>query len=488
MPDSGSPLSVLRARMIDGTIRVFLAEALIVPTGLLTVAYLTRRLGPSDYGRYTLAVALVAWLEWGLAAPFGRSAVRLIAAATDWPPIASLVIRSELIAGSVLALALVLVAPLVGSVLHEPALTMLLQLFALDLPLFGLSHAHQQVLVALGRFRARALLSAVRWTVRLVLIVAAVEAGLSTAGVVLAIVGTSVAEIALVRRLVQPPIFRRSHVPLRMLFEYALPLLMTGLSLRLFERMDVVMLKLLGRSAGDVGVYGAAQALTVATGLFATAFAPLLLSTVTRAVESGDLSHAREIGRDSLRMVVLLLPVAAILAASAREVIPLVFGPQYLPGIVVFQCLIVAGVMSVAIAVGCALIVGAGKPAWTLWIAGPLPMLAVAAHTWAIPRFGSVGAAAVTLSCAALGAAIAFRAVHRIWQIAPRPVSLLKGVSLAVVGAVAAAAWSAPGLWVVMKLAVLGLGLLLFLLVSGEFGHPGGLLKRALGRSALRQQ
>lgn len=35
-------------RMIDGTARVFLAEALLVPTGLLTVAYLTRRLGPSD--------------------------------------------------------------------------------------------------------------------------------------------------------------------------------------------------------------------------------------------------------------------------------------------------------------------------------------------------------------------------------------------------------------------------------------------------------
>ena len=207
--------------MIDGTVRVFLAEALIVPTGLLTVAYLTRQLGPSDYGRYTLAVALMAWLEWGLAAPFGRASVRLLAAATDWPPVASLVIRTEVIAGGVVGLALVVAAPFVAAAFHEPALTSLLQLFSLDLPLFGLSHAHQQVLVALGRFRARALVSAVRWTVRLVLIVAAVEAGWSTPGVILAIVGTSVAEVAVARRFVQPPLFRRHRCRQRQGMQHA---------------------------------------------------------------------------------------------------------------------------------------------------------------------------------------------------------------------------------------------------------------------------
>jgi O-antigen/teichoic acid export membrane protein len=473
--------------MIDGTVRVFLAEALIVPTGLLTVAYLTRQLGPSDYGRYTLAVALMAWLEWGLAAPFGRASVRLLAAATDWPPVASLVIRTEVIAGGVIGLALLLAAPFVAAAFHEPALTSLLQLFSLDLPLFGLSHAHQQVLVALGRFRARALVSAVRWTVRLVLIVAAVEAGWSTPGVVLAIVGTSVAEVVVARRFVQPPIFRRSPVPLRTLFEYALPLLLTALSLRLFERLDVMMLKLLGRSAGDVGVYGAAQALTLATSLFASAFAPLLLSTVTRAIEAGDLSHAREIGRDSLRAVVMLFPLAAILAASARDVIALIFGPEYLPGVTVFQCLIFAGVMSAAISLGCALLVAAGKPAWTFKVAGPLPVLAIAAHAWAIPLFGSIGAAVVTMFCATLGAAIAFGAVHLLWEITPRPASFLKGAALAVVGALAAGAWPAPGLWVVLKLVVLGVGVLLVLLVSGEFGSSSSLLRRS-GRSALSQQ
>ena len=102
----------------------------------------------------------------------------------------------------------------------------MLRLFALDLPLFALAQAHQQILVALGHFRTRALLPMVRWTVRLSLIVVCVEAGLSSYGAVLAIVGTSLIEFMVARRFVKPSIFRRSNVPVRELFDYAVPLLL----------------------------------------------------------------------------------------------------------------------------------------------------------------------------------------------------------------------------------------------------------------------
>jgi len=49
--------------MLDGTIRVFLAEVLFLPSGLLTAAFLNRRLGPEGYGMFTKATTLVAWLD-----------------------------------------------------------------------------------------------------------------------------------------------------------------------------------------------------------------------------------------------------------------------------------------------------------------------------------------------------------------------------------------------------------------------------------------
>ena len=169
----------------------------------------------------------------------------------------------------------------------------------------------------------------------------------------------------------------------------------------------------------------------------------------------------------------------AILAASAREVVPLILGADYLSGVNVFQCLIVAGVMNVAVSVGCALLVGAGKPASTLSVAMPLPIIAILADAWVIPRFGPVGAAAVTMTCAASGAAFAFLAIHHLWQVAPASTSVIRSVVLAIGGAIAAAAWSTPGLLVIVKLGVLGLGGLLFLCVAGEFGNPIALASRA---------
>jgi len=48
--------------LLDGATRVFLAEALIFPSGLIIVIFLTRKLGPESYGHFTLAAAIITWL------------------------------------------------------------------------------------------------------------------------------------------------------------------------------------------------------------------------------------------------------------------------------------------------------------------------------------------------------------------------------------------------------------------------------------------
>jgi O-antigen/teichoic acid export membrane protein len=458
--------------MIDGTARVFLAEALIVPTGLLTVALLTRHLGPSDYGRYTLAVTFVLWLEWGFSAPFARAAVRLVGGAAEWGPMAALVVRVQFVVGVLTALALWVTAPIVARTLDEPALSSLLRLFSLDLPLFALAQAHQQVLIALGHFRVRALLSAARWIVRLVLIASAVAFGLSVRGIVMAVVSTTAIEVALARRFVRPQLFGRVEVPVRQMFDYAVPLLLSALCLRVFDRIDVVLLKFFGRTSAEVGMYGAAQNLTLVTGLFSLSFSPILLSTLAQAVRAGDMTHARQIARDSMKIGLLLLPVAAIVAASARDIVALVFGTQYLASTAVFQWLIFAGVASVTISIVVAVLTGGSRPFWTLYAVAPLPVIAIIAHAWAIPRFGPVGAAMVTTLCGCGGAMLGFVAVYRLWQVTPPATSALRSVILAAGGALAASSWPSPGVLVIVKLAVLGLGVLVLLLVSGEFGQP----------------
>src|SRR5205809_668446 len=111
-----------RRHMLDGTLRVFLAELLILPAGLLITAFLTRHLGAAGYGLFTLAVTLVTWIEWGVTSIFARATIKLAAGAGDWRPIGAAVVRLHLLAGTGAAVLLWLFAPPLGRLLHERGL------------------------------------------------------------------------------------------------------------------------------------------------------------------------------------------------------------------------------------------------------------------------------------------------------------------------------------------------------------------------------
>ena len=296
---------------LEGVIRVFLAEALMLPTGLLTLAFLTRRLGTGNYGLFTLAATVVTWIEWSVSSVFARAAYKSVGEAADWRPVGTTVVRLHLAVGVAVMLLLVLLAGPIATLLGEPTLTNYLRLFAVDIPIFTLAHAHRHILIGIGGYRQRAVLSAGRWLTRLGLVVVFVSLGLSVRGAILGSIGASVVELAIARWHIRPPLFRRSTFPARQLWGYAMPLFLFAVSMRLFDKMDLFVLKALGASAAQAGVYGAAQNLSVVPGIFALSFAPLLLATLTRLLRDGHEEHARAMARDSLRLVLLLCRLPA---------------------------------------------------------------------------------------------------------------------------------------------------------------------------------
>ena len=100
--------------------------------------------------------------------------------------------------------------------------------------------------------------------------------------------------------------------------------------MRLFDKLDLYMLKGLGGTAATAGIYGAAQSLSLVAGIFALSFSPLLLSTLTHAQRAGQFHQAVQTGRNAMRLVILLLPFAGLTAGAAPEIATLIFGPQLL--------------------------------------------------------------------------------------------------------------------------------------------------------------
>ena len=402
-----------RIRLWSGAGAIFLAEALVIPTGLATAIYLTRKLGPASYGAFTLAASLVATVEWTTTSMLSRAALQFLIEAEDPVEAEGVVVRIHLLVGCAAGLLLALAAGSLATLLGDPSLRRHLLVFSLDVPLFAVAQAHRQVLVGAGAFRLRAAAGSARWLARLALIVILVEGGLSVEGAILATIAASGVELAVSRLGAKPSLRPFGPMPGWSTLRYALPLALFALSLRLFDKLDLLMVKGLGGSLERAGVYGAAQNLASFPTLLALSISPLLLSSLGQALRARDRSAADALARDAFRVVLVLVPFASLLAGAAPGTVALLFGDAYRGAAPLAAILLFAGMAMVLFSVATAVLTAEDRAGWTLALAAPLPALAYAGHAWWIPRLGAIGAAAVTASCSALGALAALLLVHR---------------------------------------------------------------------------
>lgn len=474
-----------RRHMVEGTIRVFLGEMLALPTGLLTAAYLTRKLAPEGYGLFTVSATLVAWIEWSIAAIFARAAFKLIGQADDWRPIGAALTRLHLALGGAMALALWVFAGPIAVLLKAPTMAGYLRLFAIDIPIFSLAQAHRSILVGIGGFRERAMVTAVRWVSRLLFIVVLVQVGLSISGAIVGSVGASLIELATCRMYVRPSLFTRISFPSRQLWEHAAPLLLYAVSMRLLDKLDLFMLQGLRGRASEAGIYGAAQNLTLVAGLFALSFSPLLLSTLSRMVSAGKLGLARRTARDALRVVIGMLPFAALISGAAGEIAVSVFGGTFRAASTPLAILIIGSVSFLAISVATAILTAAGKPRWTVLITAPLVPASIAGNIWLIPKFGVLGASLVTTVSATIGAVTAVATLRRFWQMSIPTATLARSLLISAGAYALGAAWPVSTLLLVtLKLSANGVLILFAFYALGEFSAA----ERDAARALLRRK
>jgi len=454
-PDSSPGL-----HMMDGVVRVFLAESLFPLTGLLTAAFLSRRLGPGDYGLFSMAAVLIAWIEFTIVSFFSRATVKLVSEAEDYRPVGTRVVQLYLMVSVVATVGVWLFAGVLAGLLDAPKLAFYLRIFSLDIPVLTAAWAHRQILIGMGAFRQRAGVSAGRWIARLILIILLVELGFSVEGAILGSIGASFVELAIARYHVRPPILCRSTYSIRKLMAYATPLFLASLSLRFLES-DLFFLKGLGGTPEDAGHYVAAQNLSMMPSLLGLSISGLLLSTLSRLVHENGMHTARTIGRNSLRLIVGIFPFAGMIAGANSEITTVIFGRDFIDAGPLLACLIFAAVAMVLISMTNSMLVAAGRPRLALILTAPLLLLAVCGHLLWIPRLGALGAAQVTLLVTGIGAMVGLVALHQVWSIRPRTTTCLRSALLCFGAYVCARIWPTTGVFVLPKLILISLAILI---------------------------
>ena len=78
----------------------FAAELILLPTGLITAAVLTRTLGPRGYGVFSVAATFITWLSLTTTTLLARAAVKFVSETDEWHPVATGVLRWRLVIGA----------------------------------------------------------------------------------------------------------------------------------------------------------------------------------------------------------------------------------------------------------------------------------------------------------------------------------------------------------------------------------------------------
>jgi O-antigen/teichoic acid export membrane protein len=451
-----------------GTAKLLFAQALGLAAGLLIAIYLTRRLGPELYGLYAVAAAIVIWFQLTVTLMFSGTTIKFIAETSDWQVVASTLVKAQLFVSLGATALLVAAAPALASWLRTPELTGYLRLFALGIPVYALARVHRSTLLGGGLFGRAALVSMSHWLARLILAIILVELGLSVTGAILAFIGASMIHLIIARLFVQPPLLSRATFPLRRLGRYVLPLFLQAVGMRLFIRVDLLVVKALSGSPAAAGYYGAARNLTIVpVGMFAASFVPLLLVTLTRLVRQRQNEAARIIVWQSVLLVLCTIPFAGLAAGAAPEIVGLVYGSPFSASVPLLGWLIFAAVAIILISVSTVALTAAGRPSMTFAISGPLVPLALMAHVILVPRFGAVGAAAATTVLTCLGAGVAILVTYRQYGVRPAPVTLLKIFAITVIAYALSASWKTSGAVIILKLAAVTIVIFICLFLLG---------------------
>jgi O-antigen/teichoic acid export membrane protein len=457
---------------------MFAAELLLVPTGLITAGFLTRQLGSAEYGRYVLALATVGWLQWTAAALLSRATNRLVSSAADWRPLAAELLRLHGLIGATAGALLLVGAPWLAEGLRQPAVGAVLRLLAVDVLLTVLGSGYRAVLVAMGELTWLSWTTALRWVARMGAVLGFVWLGWSVTGAVIGIlVGTAVWLGAMVWRVgpLPLPAPEQRGAWRRGLFGVAAPTALATVLLRLFERGDLLLLSTFDAGADTLGLYGAAQNLTLVIATLGGTVAPVLLASITRQRRDGQVEAATRLERDAQRIPWLILPLAGIAVGAAPDIMQVVYGREFAAGAAPLAYLVVGGCALTSFAISSAMLIAADRAWWVAAVTAPMVGLLPLLGWLLYPAFNASGMAMASMIPALLAAAAAYRLTMRVSRarLAWRDVALCVG--LTAVTTTLAASWvTAVSPLRLLKLAVLGGVAVAVLLATGQVRVRGG--------------
>lgn len=441
--------------MATGSLLTGLVRLGVIPLGVIAAIFLARVLGPGDLGVFAVASSIIWWAQQTLNAFFNRTAIKLIGETSEWQPVATALIQLHFLGGVAAGVGIFVTAPLLATLFNSTALADALRLFAFAIPVFSLTQAHENTVIGRRAFGRSAFFPLFFNGSRSLFVLLFVGAGWGWAGAILAQLAASVVELAYARFSYRPALLKRVSLPLRRVARYSGPMFLDGFGRQLNPRVDLWSVQaFVGSSAA--GLYSAAQSALSPITSISTILSPLLLATLTHALQEGQSEAARTIARHALRLLFCMLPFVALFAGAAPELVTLVFGKSFLPAAPLLTWLSFGVFANFVLSFSAVTLAAIDRPGAIAVFTLPMLLASTAGSLLLVPWIGAIGAATTTMVTQWGAMAASLWLLRRRSGIVLSPTILVRIVPISVAAYISASIWQTPSWWVVPQLLALG--------------------------------
>jgi stage V sporulation protein B len=469
-----------------GAFYLSLGQGAFLLIGYILTAFLARWLTPSLYGIFGVAMAVLGWAEITVNNGIPSALQKFLPdPSLSERSIRRAAARCQIIISGGVFLALFLAAPWLAALLRDPELTGYLRLAFLDILAMGAYGYYRGVLNGWRVFRQLALTITAYSLTKLVVICLLVYLGLGVQGALIGNVVSSLGGLAIGfywtrRRTVRSrAVGSRDNASVssevgrtmgeRQILAFVLPSVLFTLASNVLLGLDLMGVKALVADPDLVGYYTAAVNLANAPRLVLLAFSFALLPSLSQAIATHDQIQARHYLQQTIRLLALvLLPVLALVAATAESLVVVVFSASYRPAAPILTVLIFGYAAYTVYITLVTTLLAENRPGRALAI--PVTMLPVAAGLiWVgVTWLGALGAAFASLFSVASVMVVVIGYIFRRFRPTVDGRSLARIVlASAVVGGLAWL-WAPSGLMLIVSYGSLGGLYLILLLALGE--------------------
>ena len=418
----------MKQSVSSGVVYLMVSEGAFIVSNYLLHIGIAKYLGVEAYGVFGVLMSLYLLNRSFLNTGFPRAVSKFIAEEQS-----AALIRTSLIfqltVAVLFALGYVLFAPLIAAWLQDDSLInyiRFLGIMIIPLALMGLYLSGY--LNGLHKFREQAFVKFLFPLLRLVLAGLLVWLGMEIFGVLLGMFIASIICLLFCFPLVrlsrtQEPDQSDSKIEsetkiLSRLVAFSVPVTMGALALTLLRNINVLMVKSLLADNLQTGLFTAALTLSNIPYAIFTAFPLALLPALSSAYSSGNLEKTKRYIAESLRyLLLLLLPVTAMVAATAPQLLHIFYSSAYTKVASVLIMLTISATFLTLFVLLSSVLIGIGKPSLAMGITLFSVLVMFLLNYYLVPSSGLKGAAFSSLIAAFLALCLAGGYVYRQFKV-----------------------------------------------------------------------